>query len=844
MRLESAGRAAARGAAYGPRLPAAVCAALLAACGSDSAIDIAAVQPKYSAEIRRTAMGIPHVMAADWAGLGYGYGYAQAEDNLCTMADSFLTYRGDRSKWFGPDAQLTARGTAGLPNNLNSDFFHRHVMTDAAVKAFADAQAADTRQLFEGFVAGYNRQLGEVKGKPGASHAACRAQAWLQPITVQDLFRRMYATNLSGGYNNWVAQIATAQPPGQLMVGAAASPSRREARNPRATAREARAIGAAFAQIDAGSAHREGVGSNMYGFGSAASDVPLLFGNPHWYWRGPDRFYQAHLSIPGKLDVSGVSFLGVPVIQIGFNRDVAWSHTISTARRFGFFQLTLAVGDNRSYMKDGVKVAMTAHPISVESKAADGTISVVTRTLYSSEHGPIVNLSGVNAALAWTSTTAFAIRDINAGNYRTVSTWRRWGQAQTLDEFAAIQREESAVPWVNTVAVARGSQDAWYADIGTVPNVTDQQLVACATPFSAAVAAGLPRVPLLDGSKAACDWVDDPDSKQRGAIGTSRMPSLLRRDWVANMNDSYWLTNPNAPLTGFPPIMGATNGVQSLRTRLGHLMVQQRLAGTDGHAGNRVTVDALKEMVLGSRVLSAELARADVVNALCATASINLQNDVVTSTVFNPAVPVDVSAACAALRDWAGTGVADARGTHVWDEFWSRAERLPAAQLFKVPFDVTDPVNTPRGLNIANLAPLQQALAAAVYRVQQSGFAVNAQRKEVLFVTRGAGRVGLYGGCGARGYFTIACSENRIEQGGYSMDQNPLGNTYIQVVAFPPSGVQAHTFLTFSQSDDPASPHHGDYTQRYAQRSWLRLPFTEAEIAADPALRRVSIQEQ
>jgi len=48
----------------------------------------------YKAEIRRTAMGVPHIKADTWSGAGYGYGYAQAEDNLCTMADSFLTYRG------------------------------------------------------------------------------------------------------------------------------------------------------------------------------------------------------------------------------------------------------------------------------------------------------------------------------------------------------------------------------------------------------------------------------------------------------------------------------------------------------------------------------------------------------------------------------------------------------------------------------------------------------------------------------------------------------------------------------------------------------------------------------
>lgn len=42
----------------------------------------------YSAELRRTQYGIPHIKAEDWASLGYGYGYAYAQDNYCvTMGE-------------------------------------------------------------------------------------------------------------------------------------------------------------------------------------------------------------------------------------------------------------------------------------------------------------------------------------------------------------------------------------------------------------------------------------------------------------------------------------------------------------------------------------------------------------------------------------------------------------------------------------------------------------------------------------------------------------------------------------------------------------------------------------
>jgi len=75
------------------------------------------------------------------------------------------------------------------------------------------------------------------------------------------------------------------------------------------------------------------------------------------------------------------------------------------------------------------------------------------------------------------------------------------------------------------------------------------------------------------------------------------------------------------------------------------------------------------------------------------------------------------------------------------------------------------------------------------------------------------------------------------------MDKDPNGNSYMQIVRFPEGGVEAHTFLTFSLSDDPASEHNGDYTRAYSAGQWLKVPFSESEIKADAALRSTSINE-
>ncbi|MGJ7527402.1 penicillin acylase family protein [Variovorax sp. GB1P17] len=802
----------------------------------------------YKAEIRRTAMGVPHIKADNWAGAGYGYGYAQAQDNLCTMADSFLTYRGERSQYLGGDALLVAGSTIGRPKNIDSDFFHRHVISADVLKKMIDAQPDDLKKLVEGFAAGYNRYVRDAKAS-GSAHAACRTEAWVQPITTDDIYRRMYAANLAGGYSNFLAHIANAMAPSPAAAAKVAAHSRNHGHNNKKHALQLALRDIPEPEMQVGG--KEGVGSNMIGFGTAATGdaSPLLFGNPHWYWRGPDRFYQAQLTIPGQLNISGTSFLGIPVMLIGFNDNIAWSHTVSTARRFGFYELTLAAGDPTSYMRDGNAVKMQANEITVKVKQADGSTTAVTRTLYKSEHGPMLNLTYLSDKLPqWNQTTAYAIRDINGENYRTFRNWLRWNQAKSLDEFTAIQRQEAAIPWVNTVAVGRGSAKAWYADIGAVPNVSADQMAKCSSTSTAGqiLRGALARVPVFDGSRSACDWQTDADSAQKGAIGPSRMPSLMRDDYVANMNDSYWLANPNAPMTGYPDIMGpAGTEAVSFRTRMGNVLAQGRIDGTDGYGAKGATVDTVKRMVLNSRVLTAELFKTQALDIVCALpATFLVGGDLQTKETFTPARNVDTTAACNALRNWDGTGVSAARGAHLWDEFWGRAP-LASGAIYNVPFDSSAPIRTPRDLKTdpTTVENLRQAFGAAVLRVEASGYAPDAQRGDYLFATRGDKKIPLYGGCGGPGYFTISCSENRLDKGGYNMDGNPNGNSYMQIVRFPEGGVEAHTFLTFSLSDDPASAHNGDYTRAYSAGQWLKVPFSESEIKGDAAYSSAVISE-
>ena len=97
------------------------------------------------------------------------------------------------------------------------------------------------------------------------------------------------------------------------------------------------------------------LGSNGWAFGRNATPDGrgLLLGNPHFPWTGTNRFWEMHQTIPGKLDVMGATVGLSPVVVIGFNKDVAWTHTVSTGKRFTLYELKLDPKDPTVYLVDG-----------------------------------------------------------------------------------------------------------------------------------------------------------------------------------------------------------------------------------------------------------------------------------------------------------------------------------------------------------------------------------------------------------------------------------------------------------------------------------------------------------
>ncbi len=724
-----------------------------------------------SVSIVRTAHGIPHIRATNWQGIGYGVGYAYGQDNLCLIAEEFATIAGERSLHFGAKAGAVL-GFEPV-DNLSSDLFFRSAINLPALRKSWRKAGKPERQLFTGYVAGHNRLLRDL-GAAGVP-VACRGKPWVRPITLDDLLRLNEKQMLLAGSLNFAPAVANAAPPLQQT-----------------------AVAASIALPDP---HDTGIGSNGWAFGAetTANGRGLVVGNPHFPWFGPARFWQMHVTIPGIIDAMGVGIAGTPLPTLGFNQHIAWTHTVTAARHFTLHALQLDPQDPTAYLVDGKRHAMLRRTISVPM--ADGA-APITRTLYSSRFGQL--LAAPATGLGWSGTSAYALKEANAGNQRGIGTWIKIARARSTADIRMAVESSLGIPWVNTIA-ADAQGNALLADVTAVPNVSAAKVAACATPLSQRLAL---RLTLLDGSRSACDWETVRGTPVAGLMPARDQAVFESRDYLANSNDSYWLTTPKAPAKALSPILGAAETERTLRTRSGLIEIGRRLAGTDGLPGTRLDHANAKAMAFANKSLAAELTLAPLL-ALCAT-------------------DATLAPACAALVGWDGRFNNDSRGAYLFHAYWEKTQQLPG--LWATPFSLADPVNTPRDFITSGEqgVKLRALLAEAVARLAKEGIALDARWGDVQTAPRGAERIAIHGADGPLGVLNV---QRSIPVPGGLMPVH--GSSYVQVVGFDDAGPVADAVLSYSQSTDPASPWYADQTRAYSAKRWHRLPFTAAQIAAD-----------
>ncbi|MFI7382641.1 penicillin acylase family protein [Streptomyces sp. NPDC049813] len=789
--------------------------ALLAALATTAALPPAAADRSerphrggLSATIRYTEYGIPHILAKDYADLGFGTGWAQAADQVCTLADGFLTVRGERSRYFGPDAAPDG-SLSSATANLSSDLYFRGVREAHTVEKLLATPAPagpsrDVEDTMRGWAAGYNAWLAQNR----ITDPACKGAAWVKPVSALDVAARGFAISVLGGQGRGVDGITAARPPAAGAPGTTAPSKERLA----AAAREL------FAQDSSD------MGSNAVAFSGAttANGRGLLLGNPHYPWQGGRRFWQSQQTIPGELDVMGGSLLGTTTISIGHNSRIAWSHTVATGVTLNLHQLTLDPADPTAYMVDGKRQRMTKRTVSVPVRGG----ADVTRTQWWTRYGPVVTSLGAQLPLPWTATTAYALNDPNAANLRASDTALGFSKSRSTDDVLRALRRTQGIPWVNTIA-ADAQGHSLFTQSQVLPRITDDLAARCSTPLGKVTypASG---VAVLDGSRGDCALGRDKDALQPGIFGPAEMPVLKDAPYAENSNDSAWLANADRPLTGYERVFGTVGTPRSMRTR-GAVEDVAAMAATGG-----LKVADLQRQQFADRAPAGDLAAADAARACAA-----LPGGTATGS---DGTAVDVAQACGVLAGWDRTMSTGSRGALLFDRFW---RRLTAAvgpdKLWKVPFSAADPVRTPHTLDTAQPG-FATALADAVAELRAAGIPLDSRLGAHQFVVRSGERIPVHGGTESLGVWNKVEPTWDPEGGGYT--EVVHGSSYIQAVGWDGGSCPvARTLLTYSQSSNPNAAHHSDQTRLFSQKKWATERFCEKDILRSPALKVVRVRD-
>ena len=800
-----------------------------AGCGSDSASSTggaggvsgaggAGGARSYSANIVRTELGIPHVTADDFGSLGYGAGYAYAQDNFCVLMKEIVRSNGQTARYFGEEE-----------GNLNQDYVFTFFNNDDFIRnQFIGGQDEKFQEAMRGYAAGLNRYLEET-GVDNLAEGAegCRGADWARPVTDLDLGKVYHKIMVRAGITAVNSLIMAANDVAPMQTMASVSP----------LVNESSPFDFNALNLPTPSA----IGSNAYGIGANGSqtDYGILLGNPHFPWQGPERWYVQHLKVPGEYDVMGAALQGVPLILLGFNKDLAWSHTVSTAQRFSFFELHLLADDPYKYEYDGEVRDIETNPVTIEVLLEDGTIEERTENIYMSHYGPIVDLGALSdLASGWPTIagTVFAMRDANIDNTRIFSQYTKMGQATSIDELEDALKDV-ALPWINTIAADRAGT-GYYADVSTVPNVSQEKLQDCADSlFTQAITNG--GVASLNGSRSECEWGTDADGPD-GLLGFENLPKIRTGGdilYTSNSNDSYWLSNPNMLLENFSPLMGRNafdppeRIQQSLRTRQGFIQAEERIAGTDGLGDPGFTIDLMRDIMFGSRNIAGEMTRDDVVT-ICKSVADWTAGSCGDDAIPYSANPTEAAQGCTILENWDGLFNIDSVGPALWRNVWFRMD--DTENLWAVPFDVADPVGTPNTLNDEDPAVVEAvrcALGGGVDFLVDKEIPLDRPWGEVQFRWNGdrSEQIPVHGG--SSGFMWSVISSNFVDGEGYS--DIPHGNSYIQTVTWDESECPvAYAVLTYSQSTDPASPHFSDWTELFSGKGWNDMPFCDADIEA------------
>lgn len=523
------------------------------------------------------------------------------------------------------------------------------------------------------------------------------------------------------------------------------------------------------AAVTGAAARTEAGGSNAWAIAPSrsASGHALLLGNPHLAWTDYFTYYEIHLTAPG-IDIYGASQVGFPVLRFVFSDYLGFNQTVNPIDAMDLYRLTT---DGDRYRLDDQWKPFETVQQQIRVRQSDGSFTTVPLTVRKSVHGPVVyDRDGLTLALRV------------AGFDRPAMLEQYWqmGIAHSLPEFQkAVGRGH--VPMYNVVYADRDGH-IMYLFNGLVPKRKSGDLKFWSG--------------IIPGDTSQTLWT--------GYHTYEELPKVIdpAKGYLQNTNDPPW--NAAWPDTLDPdkyPLYMAPRGT-SFRSES-----SLRLLSSD----EKITFD---EFVTYKHSTRAELADRVLVDLLKAASDHG-------SDLAKQAAGV--------LRQWDRHVNADSRGALLF-LYWAQRFMGPAMadqSRFAVPYNLRQPLETPRGLKTPSEAAAQLEQAA---KAMQSDFgALDTPWGEVMKYRRGSLELPANGGFGNLGVFRVITFGPMKER-----KREPIhGETYVVCVEFGKTAT-ARALIGYGNSSQQGSPHMEDQlpfmTRKELRPVWRDRKTVEASL--------------
>jgi acyl-homoserine-lactone acylase len=679
--------------------------------------------------IRRTEYGVPHISASTFRGIGIGLGYAQSEDYGVRVILSLIRSKGWMGRTFGRDSLATDFASAQEHSRVEQTY---HLLD------------ADTRDMYDGFAEGVNRYI--------------RANANMLPSWAKPVFHGHDVAAGDIGTANTVAAERLVTRWLQRRAGGAAGAVSRDS-----------------AQLDVEAAPLVGadadVGSNAWALAPSRtkSGRAILLRNPHLAWTAG--YWEAHVTLPGKLDFYGDFRIGSAFSVIGgFNKDLGWATTNNAPDLDEVYELDLDAANPERYRFDGTTIPIRYEYITLPYRigSTDDSLVSETRRFAFTPLGPIVHRTASNL---------YVVRAGPDGEYRAGS------------QFLAMMRARSLSEWRGALATrARATSNLTYADrAGNILTIW---------------MGSVPQLPTHSGGDSVPIPAHGSNDVWTRLIALDSLPQTLnpRGGYVHNENDAPHFANLNALLDTARYPDNVERG--ELRLRSQHAL--QLIGGKD-----KLSLEDAVVRKHSMRMLLADRVKPDLIAA-------------VQKASPTPAIALAV----AVLERWDNSVAPASRGGVLFETWWRRYQAQVRDTAFAEKWSWKKLTSTPRGLG--QPARAVEAFTWAVDEMQRRYKAVDVAWGDVHRVRRGPVNEPVGGCSGALGCFRVLTYEQHPD-GTRSANS---GDGWILAVEFGARAPRAFSVLAYGQSADSTSPHYSDQAAMFARGQLKPVYFLDADVAA------------